>query len=98
MNTKQAGCIQTILENSGRFSHYRCTLPIPKEVAHLYLDFLMTKGNKNFYVKTDVDFDRLWYNINLVQITVNDWKMLKFKGKKEIAISNCASFEVAKTN
>ena len=92
MKTTQTGCIQTILERNGRFSHYRCTLPIPLEVAHLYPNMIESKKNRHYYVKSDVNFDRLWYNINLVQVTVNDWKVTKYEEKKNIALSRCGEY------
>lgn len=95
MKTLQTGCIQTILERSGKFSHYRCTFPIPKELCYLYPEFLESKGNRLFYVKTDVDFERLWYNINLVQVTVNDWKVTKYEEKKNQALNNCVNYKTS---
>ena len=89
----RTGCIEVTLDNSGRVIQNKCTFPIPKEVADSinYVDCQFIK-NKWFFVKYDIDIDNLWYQINLMQVIVNDYKISLYEVKKEIALINCASF------
>jgi hypothetical protein len=49
MKKIQSSLIQTVLENSGKLSHYRATLPVPKEYAvRMNFDRITTIG-KRFY-------------------------------------------------
>lgn len=90
--TIQTGCIQTILFN-GRLQTYRCTLPIPQEVAQAmeFKHCQLIRG-KQFYIRESLDFDELWYWINLMQVTVNDWKIQQLEAKKLRALERCVDY------
>lgn len=91
--TVQTGLMQTILFN-GKFSHYRCTLPIPAEVAQsLNYEYCHSKGNRWFYVRESDDWDKLWFYVNLMQVTVNDYKVVVFEQKKLRALERCAEYK-----
>ena len=87
------GCITMVIENM-RFIHYHCSLPIPKEVAEKlqWVDCQFIKG-KWYFVKYNTDLDALWYEINLIQVTVNDWKVTLYEQKKQRALEKCVSFK-----
>ncbi len=90
--TVQTGCIQTILYK-GKLESYRCTLPIPREVAEaLNYEHCQQMGKKWFYVRTSLDQDKLWYWINLMQVTVNDWKIQELQKKKELALERAVGY------
>lgn len=88
------GCITLVLHNL-KLQHYYCTLPIPKEVAEIlhFSDCQFIKG-KWYYVKNNVDLDALWYEINLMQVTINDWKVIQFEQKKQIALERCVNYKI----
>ena len=87
------GCITLVLENL-KLSHYYCTFPIPKEVAEKlqYIDCQHIKG-KWYFVKHNQDLDALWYEINRIQVTVNDWKVSMYEQKKLNALSRCVEYK-----
>ena len=90
--TIQSGCVQTILFN-GKLEYYQTCLPIPREVAEaLNFEFCQTKGKKVFYMRQFQDWDKMWYHINLMQVTVNDWKIKQFEAKKLAALERCVSY------
>ena len=94
MKKVQTGCIQTILNQSGKLECYKCTFPIPQEVASMfnYVDCQQIR-NKWFYVRTSMDFEQLWYWVNLMQVTVNDYKVSMYEAKKLFALNNCVNYK-----
>lgn len=94
MKTIQTGCIQTVLSSSGKLECYKCTLPVPEEVARLlkFVDFQQIR-NKWYYVRTSMDFEQLWYWVNLMQVTVNDYKVAMYEEKKIAALNKCVNYK-----
>lgn len=94
MKKVRFGCIEVTLCNMGKVVQNRCTLPIPKEVAEKlnYENCQFIKG-KWFFVKTHQDIEALWYEINLIQVTVNDWKVAHYEQKKQRALENCVNYK-----
>lgn len=91
--TIQTGCVQTILYK-GKLSHYQTSLPIPREVAEaMNFEYCQTRGKKCFYMRQFTDWDEMWYHINLMQVTVNDWKIKQFEAKKELALQRCVDYK-----
>lgn len=95
----RTGCIEVTLSTSGHVIQNKCTLPIPIEVADLinYVDCQFIK-NKWFFVKYDIDIDNLWYQINLMQVIVNDYKISLYEVKKEKALIKCVDYSSLKSN
>lgn len=95
MKKIQSGCIQTLLDSNGRLSTYKCTLPIPKAAVKLlqHTDLQYIKG-KWYYIVESLDYDYLWYQVNLMQVTINDWKVCVFEEKKMRALENCTNYVI----
>jgi len=94
MKTIQTGCIQTVLSQSGKLECYKCTFPVPEDVA-CALQFVDMQHirNKWYYVRTSMDFEQLWYWVNLMQVTVNDYKVTIYEQKKNIALFKCVTYK-----
>lgn len=80
----QTKCIQTILHNNGKLSYYRATFPLPKEYALAnYIKEPYRKLIKKtwYYVGESEDFDKLYYYINKIQISVRKWKVVQLQNQ-----------------
>lgn len=94
MKKIQSGCVQTIIDECGRLSHYRLTLFVPKEYAEL-IEFqnIQIQGKKYLYCPTSMDFDKLMQMKTAAQVIINDMKIAKLTQRKEallcrLAVSN----------
>lgn len=80
----QTKCIQTILYDNGKLSHYRSTFPLPKEyaLANYVREPYRKLINKTwYYIGESKDFDGLYNYINKLQISVRRWKMIQLNNQ-----------------
>lgn len=89
----RTGCIKTNLHNNGRFSHYSCTLPIPRVFAESinFEDCQCIKG-KYYFCKLNIDFDNLWYAINKIQVAVANHKIIVLTEKRDLAFNRATTY------
>ena len=93
----QTGCIQTILHQNGRLSHYRLTLPVPYSYVLLHgMDSIMIKSNKKgtlryFYCPESMDFDSIEQKKIACQLLVNTLKMQALEARQEMLLSKLSS-------
>ena len=93
MKTFQSGPIQSNFQDNGKFSHYRLTFPVPKEMSDkIDIRYQMVIKNKLFFVFISEDWDEINYQMAACQVMVNDYKVCKYEQKRINALNNLAAF------
>ena len=88
------GMIKTMLEQSGKFSHYECTLPIPKEVVHLVeVENRLRVKNTNYYKVVSKDWDEIWKKVTAMQVIVNTHKRAELELRHEVLLNRLSNFQ-----
>jgi hypothetical protein len=85
----QTKAIQTILDQEGRLSHYRLTLPVTEEFAStIESKFIVYGKNKvRYFVYQHKDFDQIKRTMLNAQIRANGLKIAQLQ-RKHIRLNN----------